>query len=137
MNHIIEYESLQSSNKQFAEAYLQAFQSVLKTGWYILGNKVKTFETEFARYCEIKHCIGVASGLDALILALKAYDFPSGSEVIVPSNTYIATILSILHCNLKPVLVEPDLETYNINPALIEEHITPKNEGHYGGASLW
>ena len=128
MNHIIEYENLQSSNKQFAEFYLQAFQSVLKTGWYILGNKVKTFETEFARYCEIKHCIGVASGLDALILALKAYDFPSGSEVIVPSNTYIATILSILHCNLIPVLVEPELGTYNINPALIEEHITPKTK---------
>jgi len=128
MNRTIEYESLHNSNKQFTEAYLKAFQLVLESGWYILGNKVKTFEEEFARFCEINHCIGVASGLDALILALKAYDFPTGSEVIVPSNTYIATILSILHCNLKPVLVEPELETYNINPALIEEHINLKTK---------
>jgi dTDP-4-amino-4,6-dideoxygalactose transaminase len=101
---------------------------VLESGWYVLGKKVKTFETEFARFCETRHCIGVASGLDALMLALKAYDFPIGSEVIVPSNTYIATILSILHCNLKPVLVEPELKTCNINPALIEQHISPKTK---------
>ena len=126
MTPIVEYESLLNSNKRFTEAYLKAFQSVLESGWYVLGNKVKTFETEFAQFCGAKHCIGVASGLDALILALKTYDFPAGSEVIVPSNTYIATILSILHCNLKPVLVEPELETYTINPALIEQHITPR-----------
>lgn len=125
MNHTIEYESLLNSNKQFMKAYLNAFQNVLESGWYILGNKVKTFENEFAIFCGTKHCIGVASGLDALILAMKVYNFPEGSEIIVPSNTYIATILSIVHCNLKPVLVEPELETYNINPSLIEEHITP------------
>ncbi len=125
MNHTIEYESLLNSNKQFMKAYLNAFQSVLESGWYILGNKVKTFENEFAIFCGTKHCVGVASGLDALILAMKVYNFPEGSEIIVPSNTYIATILSIVHCNLKPVLVEPELETYNINPSLIEEHITP------------
>jgi dTDP-4-amino-4,6-dideoxygalactose transaminase len=128
MNHIIEYESLQNSNNQFKDAYLQAFKSVLESGWYILGSKVKTFENEFANFCETKHCIGVASGLDALMLALKAHDFPIGSEVIVPSNTYIATILSILHCNLIPVLVEPELETYTINPALIEQQITKKTK---------
>ncbi|MCX6239066.1 MAG: DegT/DnrJ/EryC1/StrS family aminotransferase [Bacteroidia bacterium] len=125
---MIEYESLRDSNKLFTKAYLKAFQSVLESGWYILGNKVKTFETEFASFIDTKHCIGVASGLDALLLALKSFDFPVGSEVIVPSNTYIATILSILHCNLKPVLVEPELETYTINPALIEEHITQKTK---------
>jgi dTDP-4-amino-4,6-dideoxygalactose transaminase len=128
LNHIIEYESLQKSNKQFAEAYLEAFRSVLECGWYILGNKVKTFEAEFASFCEAKHCIGVASGLDALILALKGFDFPMDSEVIVPSNTYIATILSILHSNLKPMLVEPELGTYNIDPVLIEKHITRKTK---------
>jgi len=124
MNPTIEYESLYNSNKRFNDAYLQAFRSVLESGWYILGNKVKTFEDEFAHFTHTKHCIGVASGLDALMLALKAYDLPMGSEVIVPSNTYIASILAILHCNLKPILVEPQLDTYNINPALIEEKIT-------------
>lgn len=124
MSLTIEYESLGNSNEQFNAEYLEAFKSVIESGWYILGDKVKTFENEFAQFCNSKHCIGVASGLDALILALKAFDFPTGSEVIVPSNTYIATILAIVHCNLKPVLVEPDLETYNINPALIEEKIT-------------
>jgi dTDP-4-amino-4,6-dideoxygalactose transaminase len=123
MKPIIEYESLLNSNKQFTEAYLQAFRSVLESGWYILGDKVNTFENEFAQFIGAKQCVGVASGLDALILALKSFDFPSGSEVIVPSNTYIATILSIVHCNLKPILVEPELETYNINPSLIEEKI--------------
>ena len=124
MNPIIEYESLLNTNKQFNDAYLQAFQSVLESGWYILGTKVKEFESKFSHFTSSKHCVGVASGLDALILALKVYDFPDGSEVIVPSNTYIASILAILHCNLKPVLVEPNLHTYNIDPALIEEKIT-------------
>lgn len=128
MNPTIEYESLLNSNKKFTKAYLKAFQNVLESGWYILGNKVKTFESEFAQFCGTKHCVGVASGLDALILALKVYDFPAGSEIIVPSNTYIATILSIVHCNFKPILVEPDIETYNINPALIEQHITPRTK---------
>ena len=128
MNPIIEYESLLNSNKKFTEAYLKTFQNVLESGWYILGNKVKTFESEFAQFCGTKHCVGVASGLDALILALKVYDFPAGSEIIVPSNTYIATILSVVHCNFKPILVEPDLETYNINPSLIEQHITSRTK---------
>lgn len=128
MNHTIEYESLRNTNQQFREEYLQAFQSVLDSGWYVLGEKVKAFELEFANYIHSKHCIGVASGLDALMLALKVYDFPADSEVIVPSNTYIASILSILHCNLKPVLVEPELETYNINPALIEAAISSKTK---------
>jgi dTDP-4-amino-4,6-dideoxygalactose transaminase len=128
MRHTIEYESLLKTNIEFKNSYLEAFRSVVESGWYILGSKVKTFESEFAQYTDSKHCIGVASGMDALILALKVYDFPAGSEVIVPSNTYIASIFSILHCNLKPVMVEPNIGTYNINPSLIEEHITSKTK---------
>lgn len=122
---MIEYENLSLLNAPFFDDYVKAFNRTLKSGWYILGNEVKQFENEFASYCNTNFCIGVANGLDALILALKVFNFEKGSEVIVPSNTYIATILSILHNDLKPVLVEPDIETYNINPALIEEAITP------------
>lgn len=125
---MIEYENLGLLNKSFFEEYEKSFSNTLKSGWYILGKNVLTFEKEFAEYHSTKHCIGVASGLDALILALKAFNFEQGSEVIVPSNTYIATILSILHCGLKPVLVEPDINTYNIDPKLIEEKITPKTK---------
>lgn len=121
---MIEYESLGRLNKSFEEEYLQCFKELLNSGWYILGKQVATFEEAFAHYCGTKHCIGVASGLDALMLALRSYDFPPGSEVIVPSNTYIATILSILQCGLTPVLVEPDIRTYNIDPLRIEEKIT-------------
>jgi len=126
MNHIVEYESLLATNSTFYNEYLDAFKSVLESGWYVLGNKVKAFENEFAAYIGSKYAVGVASGLDAIVLALKIYDLPPGSEVIVPSNTYIATILAILHCNLKPVLVEPDLISYNIDPQLIERNITNK-----------
>lgn len=123
---MIEYENLAKLNKPFFEEYELAFRQTLESGWYILGNKVQTFEKEFALYCETKHCIGLANGLDALILALKAFNFEKDSEVIVPSNTYIATILSIVHNGLKPVLVEPDINTYNIDPQKIEEQISPK-----------
>lgn len=120
---MIEYESLGRLNKSFEEEYLQCFKDLLDSGWYILGKQVTIFEEAFAQYCGTKHCIGVASGLDALMLALRSFDFPAGSEVLVPSNTYIATILSILQCGLKPVLVEPDIHTYNIDPLKIEEKI--------------
>ncbi|MGZ4035147.1 MAG: DegT/DnrJ/EryC1/StrS family aminotransferase [Bacteroidia bacterium] len=123
---MIEYENLGKLNKPFFEEYEKAFKETLESGWYILGNKVETFEKEFASYCNTKHCIGLANGLDALILALRAFNFPTGSEVIVPSNTYVATILSIVHNGLTPVLVEPDLTTYNIDPKKIEEKITSK-----------
>lgn len=121
---MIEYESLGRLNKSFEDEYVQCFRELLNSGWYILGKQVATFEEAFAQYCGTKHCIGVASGLDALMLALRCYNFPAGSEVLVPSNTYIATILSILQCGLKPVLVEPDIHTYNIDPLKIEEKIT-------------
>lgn len=125
---MIEYENLNKLNLPFFDAYKKAFEETLDSGWFILGKKVEHFEKEFAAYCNSKHCIGVANGLDALIIALKAFDFPPGSEIIVPSNTYIATILSIVQNGLKPVLVEPDITTYNINPSLIEQHITPKTK---------
>ncbi len=123
---IIEYENLGELNRPFFEEYKESFAKTLQGGWYILGNNVKEFESAFAAYNGAKHCIGLASGLDALILGLKAFEFQPGSEVIVPSNTYIATILAIIHCGLKPVLVEPDIRTYNIDPALIEAAVTPR-----------
>lgn len=125
---MIEYENIGKVNAPFAAEYATAFQEVMDSGWYILGNKVKQFESEFAAYCGTKHSIGLANGLDALILALKAYDFKSGDEVIVPSNTYIATILAIVHNGLKPILVEPDITTYNIDPKRISEKITSRTK---------
>lgn len=122
---MIEYENLRKVNEPFFERFRLSFGETLESGWYVLGKKVEKFEREFAAYCGAAHCIGVASGLDALILSLRSFDFPAGSEVIVPSNTYIATILAIIQSGLKPVLVEPDLRTYNIDPARIEERITP------------
>ncbi len=125
---MIEYENLNLPNKTFFESYKAAFNEVLESGWFIIGNKVKQFEQQFAAYCNSGHCIGVANGLDALNLSLRAFNFEKGSEVIVPSNTYIATILSIVENDLQPILVEPDIQTYNINPALIEQAITPKTK---------
>lgn len=110
------------------DQYRQSFDDSLDKGWFILGDKVKTFEKQFAEYCGAGHCAGLASGLDALILALRYFDFPEGAEVIVPSNTYIATILAILNNGLVPVLVEPDINTYNIDPSKIEASITPKTK---------
>lgn len=121
---VIDYENLKKLNQPFFQEYNAIFNEVLQKGWYILGEQVKLFEEEFAAYCQAKYCVGVANGLDALVLALKSFDFPQGSEIIVPSNTYIATILAVVQCGLKPILVEPNLRTYNINPALIEAKIT-------------
>ena len=123
---MIEYENLEQSNKIFFEDYKSWFDKFLDSGRYILGNEVRNFEREFAEYTGANHCIGVANGLDAMTIALRALDYEKGSEVLVASNTYIATILSILQAGLKPVLVEPDEETLNIDPLLIEQHITER-----------
>jgi dTDP-4-amino-4,6-dideoxygalactose transaminase len=128
INTVIEYENLGKLNAPFFKAYAEAFEHVATKGWYILGENVKKFEEEFAAYTGTKHAIGVASGLDAIILGLKLFDFPEGSEVIVPSNTYIATILAVMQCGFKPVLVEPDAFTCNINEVLIEAAITDKTK---------
>ena len=125
---MIEYENLKNLNKPFFEEYKTAFNEVLESGWYVLGNKVKEFEKQFASYCNTKNCVGVANGLDALNLSLRAFDFEKGSEVLVPSNTYIATILSIVENGLQPVLVEPNIATYNIDPKLLEQAITSKTK---------
>ena len=124
--HMIEYEDLAAVNGRFINALRTKFHDVTERGWFILGNEVKQFEESFAKFHKTKFCIGVASGLDALILSLRALDLEKGSEVIVPSNTYIATIFAVMHCGMKPVLVEADIETYNIDPQKIEAAITKK-----------
>ena len=125
---MIEYENLRITNELLFDKYQEKFKEFLKSGWYILGNNVATFEREFASFCGTEKCVGVASGLDALILAIDAFNFPKESEIIVPSNTYIATILAIVRNGFKPVLVEPDIQTYNIDPKKIEEKITSKTK---------
>jgi dTDP-4-amino-4,6-dideoxygalactose transaminase len=124
----VDYENLYQLNKPFMEGYQKAFDKVLQSGWFVLGSQVTDFEKQFADYCETQYCIGVANGLDAITLSLVALDYPKGSEVIVPSNTYIASILSILQAGLVPVLVEPDINTYNIDSSKIEEKITSKTK---------
>lgn len=101
-----------------------AYHRVMESGWYILGAEVEAFEEEFARYCGVKHCIGVGNGLEALHLILRGYGIGKGDEVIVPSNTYIATWLAVSYAGATPVPVEPDKETYNLDPMLIEAAIT-------------
>ncbi len=103
-----------------------AYRRVMDSGWFIMGPELAAFEAEFARYSEVKYCIGVGNGLEALHLLLLAYGVGTGDEVIVPSNTYIATWLAVTHCGAIPVPVEPDILTHNINPALIEAAITPR-----------
>ena len=100
----------------------------LASGWYIGGPEVEAFEQEFAAYTEASHCVGLANGLDALHLALRAMDVGSGDEVIVPSNTYIATWLAVSQCGATPVPVEPDARTFNMDPGLIEAAITPRTK---------
>lgn len=125
---MIEYENLQKVNEKLFDRYRDTFDQFIKSGWYVLGKNVSKFEEEFANFCATSHCIGVASGLDALILAIDAFDFPKDSEIIVPSNTYIATILAIVRNGFKPILVEPDIKTYNIDSSKIEEKITAKTK---------
>lgn len=105
-----------------------AIKRVLDSGWYILGEEVESIEQEYAAYCEAQHCVGLANGLDALHLALLALGVGEGDEVIVPSNTYIATWLAVSQCGATPVPVEPDAATYNIDPARIEAAITPRTK---------
>jgi len=121
---MIEYENLRLVNQKLFNKYKESFDSFLQSGWFILGGQVAKFEEEFARFNGTKHCVGVASGLDALILAIDVFKFPKDSEIIVPANTYIATILAIVRNGFKPVLVEPNIATYNIDPSKIEEKVT-------------
>ncbi len=125
---MLPFEDLHASNKILYEEYQKAFTDVLESGKFILGPQLKKFESQFALFNNTKHCIGVANGLDALSIAIKAMDWPPASEIIVPSNTYIATILSIIQNNHIPVLVEPEWESMNIDPSLIEDAITPNTK---------
>jgi dTDP-4-amino-4,6-dideoxygalactose transaminase len=125
---MIKFLDLQKINLQYQSEFVEAFERVLKSGWFIMGKELDLFENEFAAYCETKYCIGVANGLDALILILEGYKelgiMQEGDEVIVPSNTYIASILAISKAGLKPILCEPDKDTYLLDAGLIESCIT-------------
>ncbi len=142
---MIKFLDLQKINAQYAAELKQAAAEVIDSGWYLLGERVKHFEQNLAAYIGVKHAIGVANGLDALRLILKAYIelgfMKEGDEVIVPANTYIATILAITDNRLKPVLVEPDINTYNLNLDLIEEKITQRTKAimvvHLYGRVCW
>ena len=129
---MIPFLDLKNVNQQYREELITACTRVIDSGWYIGGIELEQFEQNFANYCGVKFAIGVANGLDALILTLRAWKelgkLKDGEEVIVPSNTYIASILAITANDLVPILVEPDIETYNIDPLKIEEAITAKTK---------
>lgn len=129
---MIKFFDLQQLNQSYEEALHNKMQSVIDKGWYILGEEVQLFESNFANYCGTKHCIGVGNGLDALVLILKGYihlgKLQKGDEVIVPTNTFIATILAVLQADLVPILVEPDIETFNINSSEVAKAITTKTK---------
>jgi dTDP-4-amino-4,6-dideoxygalactose transaminase len=129
---MVNFLDLLKVNKQYEEEIFKAFRSFFDSGCYIMGQQLKQFEDEYAAYCGTNFCIGVANGLDALFLIFKAYielgKLNVGDEVIVPSNTYIASILSISQNRLVPILVEPNLETYNLDPYLLESKITSKTK---------
>jgi len=124
----IEYEDLKKSNAPFTKGFGEAFRSVMDSGWYILGNEVKAFETEFAAYCGTGHCVGLASGLDAIVLAIKALGIPEQAEIIVPSNAYIASILGVINAGCRAVMVEPDRLSANIDPEKIAQAIGPRTK---------
>lgn len=124
----IPFLDLRAAYLELKDEIDEAVARVLDGGWYILGPEVEAFEDEFSAYCEAQHCIGVANGLDALHLALRALGVGPGDEVIVPSHTYIATWLAVSHCGATPVPVEPVEATYNIDPARIEAAITPRTK---------
>lgn len=124
----IPFLDLKAPHEELREELQEAFTQVLDSGWFIQGAQLEAFEREYAAFCGTKHCIGVGNGLDALHLILRAYEIGVGDEVIVPSNTYIATWLAASQVGATPIPVEPDERTYNINPALIEAAITPKTK---------
>lgn len=122
----IPFVSFEVMHKEIREDMLAKFQEVYENNWFIQGKEVEAFEEEFAAYCGAKYCVGCGNGLDALYLILKAYGIGAGDEVLVPSNTYIATALAVSYTGALPVFVEPKLESYNINPEEIEQAITER-----------
>lgn len=124
----IPFLDLSAAYIELKEPIDDAIARVVSSGWYVLGPEVDVFETEYAAHCDAAYCVGLANGLDALHLALRAMEVGPGDEVIVPSNTYIATWLAVSQCGATPVPVEPDERTYNIDPSLIEAAITPRTK---------
>lgn len=124
----VPFLSFKPVNSKIKAEILQNFEFFFDNGWYILGEQVKKFEQEYALFNEVKNCVGVSNGLDALHIALKILGIKSGDEVIVPSNTYIATALAVSYAGAIPVFVEPDINTYNIDPDKIEAAITEKTK---------
>ena len=128
MSMNIPFVSFKPLEKELDTELRAAFERVYTNSWYIEGKEDEKFEVAFAEYCESKYCVGTGNGLDSLMLALKALGISSGDEVIVPSNTYIATALAVTYVGAKPVFVEPDIRTFDINPNRIEEAITSKTK---------
>lgn len=129
---IVPFLDLQKINQQYQSELKEACSRVIDSGWYIMGNELAQFEAEFAFYCGTKHSIGVANGLDALILVIRAWKelgkLKAGDEVIVQANTYIASVLAITENDLVPVLVEPNPATYNLDPQIVRDAITDKTK---------
>ncbi|NUY81218.1 DegT/DnrJ/EryC1/StrS family aminotransferase [Flavobacterium sp. MAH-1] len=129
---MIKFLDLQKINAQYQAAFQQKLDAALQKGWFILGDEVKKFESDFAAYCGTEHCIGTGNGLDALVLIFKAYielgKLNPGDEIIVPANTFIASMLAVEQAELKSVLVEPRIDTFNLDAELIKKHVTPKTK---------
>lgn len=142
---MIKFLDLNKITESFEPDLSGAIRRVVQSGWYLLGEESASFESEYAAYIGVRHCIGVANGLDALRLIMKAWItmgvMEEGDEVIVPANTYIASILAITDNRLKPVLVEPDISTYNLDLSLVESHITARTRAimvvHLYGRACW
>lgn len=130
---MISFLDLKKVNARYTEVFQEKCKDVIESGWFILGKEVTTFERNFALYCKMQYCVGVGNGLDAIVLTFKAYIamgiLQVGDEIIVPANTYIASILGIVQAGLVPVMVEPEEESFNINPACISQNISPKTKG--------
>ena len=124
----IPFVTFENMHKEIKEEALEKFKKIYDKGWFIQGEEVEKFENEFAQYCGVKYCVGTGNGLDALFLTLKAYGIGEGDEVIVPSNTFIATALAVSYTGAKPVLVEPRLEDYLIDENLIEKKINERTK---------
>lgn len=120
----VPFLNLENINNKIRDDLDAAYSRVMGSGWYVMGPELEAFESEFATYSDVKYCVGVGNGLDALSLLLRAYDIGLGDEVIVPSNTFIATWLAVSQCGAVPIPVEPNISTYNIDPQLIEAAIT-------------
>ena len=124
----VPFVSFRPMERELDSGLRAAFARVLQNSWYIEGREDEAFEQAFARYCGVSCCVGCGNGLDSLVLILKAFGIGPGDEVIVPSNTFIATVLAVSYAGAVPVLVEPRLDTYNIDPERIEAAVTPRTK---------